>query len=172
MPGGCAAYLPQRRPKNFDPKPLLLDGAAYGPFARSRRLTADGVVVAVATPGHTRGHLSVIVEDGDAAVFIAGDASYTEEAMLSGRIDGVGADEGAELATLAAIRAFAASRPTIYLPAHDPETARRLAERRATQASPRARLDPVAGSERGAFRAGWSGGCGLSHELGSPRARE
>ena len=37
-------------------------------------------------------------------------------------------------ATLAAIRAFAASRPTIYLPAHDPEAAQRLAERRAVGA--------------------------------------
>ncbi len=135
LAGRLRGYLPERWPKNFDPKPLVLDSASYGPFARSRRLTRDGAVVAVATPGHTRDHLSVVVEDGDAAIFIAGDASYTEEAMLSGRIDGVGADESAELATLAAIRAFAASRPTIYLPAHDPEAARRLAERRTTSAA-------------------------------------
>jgi glyoxylase-like metal-dependent hydrolase (beta-lactamase superfamily II) len=32
-------------------------------------------------------------------------------------------------ATLAAVRAFAASRPTIYLPAHDPNAAKRLAAR-------------------------------------------
>jgi N-acyl homoserine lactone hydrolase len=132
LAGRLRGYLPQRWPRSLDPKPLALDGASYGPFARSQPLTSDGAVVAVATPGHTRDHISVIVEDGDAAVFIAGDASYTEEAMLSGRIDGVGADESAELATLAAIRAFATSRPTIYLPAHDPEAPRRLAERRAT----------------------------------------
>ncbi|MBV8107934.1 MAG: N-acyl homoserine lactonase family protein [Hyphomicrobiales bacterium] len=129
--GRLRGYLPDRWPRGFDPKPLVLDSVAYGPFARSRRLTANGAIVAVATPGHTRDHLSVIVEDGDAAVFIAGDASYTEEAMLAGQIDGVGADEDAALATLAAIRAFAQSRPTIYLPAHDPDAARRLADRRA-----------------------------------------
>ncbi|MBV8443597.1 MAG: N-acyl homoserine lactonase family protein [Hyphomicrobiales bacterium] len=127
--GRLRGYLPDRWPRGFDPKPLVLDSVAYGPFARSRRLTANGAIVAVATPGHTRDHLSVIVEDGDAAVFIAGDASYTEEAMLAGQIDGVGADEDAALATLAAIRAFAQSRPTIYLPAHDPDAARRLADR-------------------------------------------
>jgi len=149
LAGRLRGYLPERWPKDFDPRPLVLDNAAYGPFARSRRLTGDGAVVAVATPGHTRDHLSVVVEDGDAAIFIAGDASYTEEAMLSGTIDGVGADESAELATLAAIRAFAASRPTIYLPAHDPEAARRLAERRTTQASPPVRSDAVARWERG-----------------------
>ena len=130
LAGRLRGYLPERWPKTFDPQPLVLDDGPYGPFARSRRLTADGAVVAVATPGHTRDHLSVIVEDGEAAVFIAGDASYTEAAMLSGRIDGVGGDEGAALATLAAICAFAALRPTIYLPAHDPDAKRRLAEGR------------------------------------------
>lgn len=127
--GRIRGYLPQRWPEGFDPAPLNLDGGAYGPFARSRRLTADGAIVAVATPGHTRDHLSVIVEDGDAAIFLAGDASYSEEAMLTGRIDGIGADEDAMSATLAAVRAFASARPTIYLPAHDPNAAQRLAAR-------------------------------------------
>jgi len=123
-------YLPQRWPKNFDPKPLVLDGGSYGPFARSKRLTADGAIIAVATPGHTPDHLSVIVEDGDKAIFIAGDASYSEATMLAGAIDGVSDDEGQAAATLAAIQTFAGSTPTIYLPAHDPDAARRLAERR------------------------------------------
>ena len=118
--GRIRGYLPQRWPKNFDPKPLVLADGPYGPFARSRRLTDDGAIVAVATPGHTRDHVSVIVEDGDRAIFIAGDASYSEATMLTGQIDGVGADETASSATLAAIRAFAASRSTIYLPTHDP----------------------------------------------------
>jgi len=127
--GRMRGYLPQRWPASFDPKPLVLDGAAYGPFPRSKRLSADGAIVAVATEGHTPDHVSVVVEDGDASVFIAGDASYNEAAMLGGIIDGVSPDESAAASTLAAIRAFAASRPTIYLPAHDPEAARRLAER-------------------------------------------
>jgi N-acyl homoserine lactone hydrolase len=129
--GRLRGYLPERWPKSFDPKPLVLDAKDHGPFARSRRLTADGTIVAVATPGHTRDHLSVIVEDGETAIFIAGDASYSEETMLAGTIDGVSGDEATASATLAAIRVFATSRPTIYLPAHDPDAARRLAERQA-----------------------------------------
>ena len=54
--GRLRGYLPERWPKSFDPKPLVLDNVAFGPFARSRRLTADGTIVAVATPGHTRDH--------------------------------------------------------------------------------------------------------------------
>jgi len=127
--GWMRGYLPNRWPQNFDPKPVGLDDGSYGPFERSKRLTADGAIVAVATPGHTPHHVSVIVEDGDRALFIAGDASYSEAAMLAGAIDGVSEDETQAAATLAAIQAFAASRPTVYLPAHDPDAARRLAER-------------------------------------------
>ncbi len=148
LAGRLRGYLPERWPKGFDPKPLALEGRPYGPFARSRRLTADGTIVAVATPGHTADHLSVIVDDGDAALFLAGDASYDEAAMLAGIVDGVAPDEGAAAATLAAIRAFAASRPTIYLPAHDPDAARRLKERQtATAAS-----SPAQAGEGGAER--------------------
>jgi glyoxylase-like metal-dependent hydrolase (beta-lactamase superfamily II) len=131
LAGRIGGYLPQRWPKAFDPEPLVLDGGPYGGFPRSKCLTADRAIVVVATPGHTPNHLSVIIEDDDAAVFIAGDASYNEAAMLAGAIDGVSDDEAEAEATLAAIRAFAEARPTIYLPAHDPEAAQRLAERRA-----------------------------------------
>ena len=128
--GQLRGYLPQRWPNHFDPKPLVLEDGAYGPFKRSKRLTADGAIVAVATPGHTPDHLSVIVEDAEAALFIAGDASYSEATMLAGLIDGVSKDEGQAAATLAAIQTFVAARPTIYLPAHDPDSAQRLAEGR------------------------------------------
>jgi len=128
--GRLRGYLPQRWPKSFDPQPFVLDSGAYGPFSRSKRLTDDGAIVAVATPGHTPDHFSVIVEDGDKAILIAGDASYSEATMLAGAIDGVSEDEGDAGATLAAIKTFAASTPTIYLPTHDPEAAERLAERR------------------------------------------
>jgi glyoxylase-like metal-dependent hydrolase (beta-lactamase superfamily II) len=129
--GRLLGYLPQRWPKAFDPKPLILDDGSYGPFPQSKRLTADGAIVAVATPGHTPDHLSVIVvEDEDRTVFIAGDASYNEETMLKGTIDGVSDNEDQAAATLAAIRAFVEARPTVYLPAHDPGARQRLAERR------------------------------------------
>jgi N-acyl homoserine lactone hydrolase len=128
--GRLRGYLPQRWPKAFDPKPLILDDGPYGPFPRSKRLTADGAIVAVATPGHTRDHLSVVVEEHDRPVFIAGDTSYNEETMLKGTIDGVSGSDDQAAATLAAIRAFVEARPTVYLPAHDPEARQRLAERR------------------------------------------
>jgi glyoxylase-like metal-dependent hydrolase (beta-lactamase superfamily II) len=101
------------------------------------RLTEAGDVTLVPLPGHTPGQIGVLVDSGDQTVFVAGDSSYTQDLMLRGTPDGVGADEDAELLTHERIRAFAAENPTVYLVAHDPETAARLADRRLVQ--------PVAG---------------------------
>ena len=130
LAGRLRGYLPQRWPSGFDPKPLNLSAEAFGPFGTSRRLTEAGDVVAVATQGHTADHVSIIVRDGDISYFLAGDASYNEELMLAGKLDGVTADEQVTRATLDTIRRFCQSRPTVYLPTHDPGCADRLANRR------------------------------------------
>jgi N-acyl homoserine lactone hydrolase len=130
MLGRIRGYLPHRWPAWFDPKPLSLVAEPFGPFVASRRLTQAGDVVAVATPGHTADHISVVVEDGDISYFLAGDTSYTEQLMLAGKLDGVSADEEVTGATLDAIGRFAQSRPTVYLPTHDPQAADRLANLR------------------------------------------
>jgi len=101
-----------------------------GPFPQSLRLTKAGDVTLVPAAGHTPGQIAVLVEERDHTVFIGGDSSYTQHAMLRGLVDGVGSDEAAELLTHERIRAYAAETPTVYLVAHDPDTSARLAERR------------------------------------------
>ena len=49
--------------------------------------------------------------------------------MIAGQVDGVSGDETLARATLAKLRGLAASRPAVYLPTHDPESAARLARR-------------------------------------------
>jgi N-acyl homoserine lactone hydrolase len=134
--GRVRGYPNRRWPAWFDPTLVDLEPAALGPFPESLRLTEAGDVTLVPAPGHTPGHVAVLVEDGDHSVLLAGDSSYTEDAMLRGLVDGVGDDERAERLTHERIRAYAASTPTVYLPAHDPETAARLAERRTVAAVP------------------------------------
>ena len=114
----------------FRPTMVELDPEPYGPFPQSLRLTQAGDVTLVPLPGHTPGQIGVVVDNGDHAVLLAGDSSYTQELMLRGKVDGVGADEEAERLTHERIRAFAAATPTVYLVSHDPETGLRLAERR------------------------------------------
>jgi glyoxylase-like metal-dependent hydrolase (beta-lactamase superfamily II) len=127
--GRMRGYLPNRWPSWFNPVPLDLAPEAFGPFAASKRLTTAGDVVAVATPGHTPDHLSVVVEDHGTTYFLAGDTSYDQRLMLAGRVDGVSADDDVAEATLRAISQFAKSRQLVYLPTHDPESAARLAGR-------------------------------------------
>jgi len=136
--GRLRGYLPHRWPSWFAPVPLDLTAEPFGPFAASTRLTQAGDVVAVATPGHTADHLSIVVQDAGTTIFLAGDTSYDERLMLTGRIDGVSADDDVASATLDAIRRLTRTGPTIYLPTHDPESAIRLAERRLVNASERA----------------------------------
>lgn len=144
--GRINGYLPNRLPKWFRPRPIDLPERTFGPFSHSLPLTEARDVVLVGTPGHTLGHLSVIVIDGEKSVFIAGDASYMQELMRRATADAACANETTARETLARIRAYAAAAsPTAYLPSHDPESAARLAERRvvreaAQEVTPEARL--------------------------------
>jgi len=144
--GAILGYLPKRWPKWFAPEPLAWQPTAYGVFARSARISAAGDVIAVATPGHTPNHLSVVVRDGDHEIMLAGDASYLESTMLGGTVDGVSPDEAVAAATLARIREFCVQRAIVYLPAHDPDAAQRLRERRTVGSQVLVReREPVAG---------------------------
>jgi N-acyl homoserine lactone hydrolase len=129
--GRVRGYVANKHwPAWFNPTVLDLEPEPLGPFPQSLRLTEAGDVTLVPIPGHTPGQIGVLVEEGEQTVFLAGDSSYTQELMLRGKVDGVGADEEAERLTHERIRAFAAATPTVYLVAHDPDTGTRLAERR------------------------------------------
>jgi len=138
MRGAILGYLPKRWPRWFQPEKLVWQQLPFGPFARSIRLTQAGDVVAVPTPGHTPGHVSVIVADGDKQVMFAGDASYLEATMLRGIVDGVSPDEVQAQRTLADIRRLSAQQPTVYLPTHDPKSGQRLERRRTVVVQARA----------------------------------
>ena len=123
-------------PAWFDPTIVALRREPLGPFPQSLRLTKAGDVTLVPGPGHTPGQIGVLVEEGDQTVFLAGDSSYTQDLMLRGKADGVGADDEAERLTHERIRAYAAANPTVYLVAHDPDTGDRLTTRRLIQPVP------------------------------------
>ena len=120
--------LRQPLPPGFAPEPFTLDDGPFGAFSRSRALSSDGRIVAVETPGHTPGHISVIcIDDEGRHVMLAGDATDTLEQLLARRADAVAPDTKVHVATLERILAHCAEHPTVYLPSHDPESAERLA---------------------------------------------
>jgi N-acyl homoserine lactone hydrolase len=125
--GKVRGYLPHRWPEWFKPKAIDFDDRPFGPVERSQPLTEAGDVVLLATPGHTPGHMSVVVDTGNLLVILAGDTSYTEQLMLEGAADGVTNSVATATKTLAQLRALTEQRPSVYLPTHDPASADRLA---------------------------------------------
>jgi N-acyl homoserine lactone hydrolase len=129
--GRLRGYVANKHwPAWFRPTMVELEPEPLRPFPQSLRLTEAGDVTLVPLPGHTPGQIGVLVDEGDHSVLLAGDSAYTQDLMLRGKVDGVGADEQAARLTHERIRAFAVATPTVYLVAHDPETGARLRERR------------------------------------------
>lgn len=126
--GRLAGYPNNRWPGWFAPATLDLPTPSEDLLSASLPITRDGQVRAIATPGHTRGHISVGVDLGSTYVLIAGDASYTLDALETLTPDGLGADPAQEVATHRRILDFARRRPLVYLNGHDPSCPRRLAD--------------------------------------------
>jgi N-acyl homoserine lactone hydrolase len=116
-------------PAGVDFQPLTLDGGAFGAFERSKPLSDDGRIVAIPTPGHTPGHISIVCIDDDGRhVMLAGDTTDTLEQLHARRHDAVGPKPAVSVATIDKILAHAGQHPTVYLPSHDLESATRLAQ--------------------------------------------
>jgi glyoxylase-like metal-dependent hydrolase (beta-lactamase superfamily II) len=127
--GRLRGYPNNRWPRWFDPTVIDLRPEPFGPFPESLPLTTAGDVTIVPVHGHTAGQIGVVVDDSDHSVFLAGDASYTQDLMLRGVVDGPSPDDAVAQETHARIREYAAEHPTVYLVAHDPQTGARLAKR-------------------------------------------
>src|SRR3954452_23935875 len=97
------------------------DTASYATFGRSFDLLGDGSIRAVYTPGHTHGHISVVVRltDGREALG-AGDALYTPDQVgpehLPYRIE----DEHFYKRSLKEIQLYTQTKPdALVIPGHD-----------------------------------------------------
>src|ERR1700693_3165028 len=131
--------LRQPLPAGFAPAPFALDGGPFGAFARSRALSDDGRIVAVDTPGHTPGHISVIcIDDEGRHVMLAGDATDSLEQLYAMRVDAVAPDAKVHIATMQTILAHCAAHPTIYLPSHDPDSLARFVDATTSAETPAA----------------------------------
>ena len=144
--GKLRGYLPHRWPEWFAPRLIDFATERVGPFPASFPLTRAGDVQIVPTPGHSAGHMSVVVSEGERVLFIAGDTSYSEANLVAGILDGVaslGGGLAAAARALERIRAYARDRALVYLPSHDPESEARLRSRQTvTISEPHESIDP------------------------------
>lgn len=127
--GRMGGYLNQRWPEWLSPTLVDFNDPRYHAFAESHTLTERGDIQLVPTPGHSVGHMSVLLEDDERVICFAGDASYTQQLMLDQQIDGVAPNVQEARQTLSVIRQFVKEIPTVYLPSHDPGSGQRLADR-------------------------------------------
>ena len=125
--GPLNGYLSAHHPDWLEPIALTFDHDPWEGFDASIPLTDDGAVRLIPTPGHTLGHLSVVVDQGEHLVLIAGDACYSERALQEGIVDGVCQDEKLHRDSTRRLQALCASRPVVVVPTHDPYGRRRLA---------------------------------------------
>jgi N-acyl homoserine lactone hydrolase len=119
--------LRQPVPAGVGFQPIALDGGRFGAFAQSRPLSDDGRIMAVVTPGHTPGHISIVcIDDEERHVLLAGDATDTLEQLRARRHDAVAPKPAVAVETMDAILAHGRTHPTVYLPSHDPDSVARL----------------------------------------------
>jgi glyoxylase-like metal-dependent hydrolase (beta-lactamase superfamily II) len=123
--GAVGAHLPPAdRVRQID---FEADGAPHGAFTSTVDLLGDGSVRLLSTPGHSPGHLSVLVERGGRPLLIVGDAAYTTESIRDQALPLMTDDEERYRRSLAEIKAYADAEPgAVVVPTHDPEAFRRV----------------------------------------------
>lgn len=120
--------LPCHYPSQFSPRFAEFSAQDLPAFGQGYRLTRGGDVLIVPTRGHSIGHQSVLLRDGERDILFAGDTSFDEQQLRDGTVGGIVADVGLARATLTTLQTYVRERPTLYLPTHDPESRRRLVE--------------------------------------------
>lgn len=107
----------------FDYRLLDFDSAesdSFASFGRSFDLFGDGSVRLVSTPGHTRGHLSVVLRLRDREALICGDAAYTRATIDETRLPYKMEDEHRFKRSLREIQLFVEQTPdALVVPGHD-----------------------------------------------------
>ncbi len=123
-------FFPQHWPTSFKPKFLERTENPVGPWKQSSKITADGKVVAVDTPGHVTGHVSLVVYGDDGTTyFLPGDATYGVDLLDKEEPDGINDDPQTAFNSLRMIKQFARETDLVVLPSHDPDVAQLLKEK-------------------------------------------
>jgi glyoxylase-like metal-dependent hydrolase (beta-lactamase superfamily II) len=104
------------------------EGEPYGPFPHSLDLLGDGSIRLLSTPGHTRGHMSVLLRLEDRReLLVVGDAAYTRRSIDEQRLPLLTADDRATRESLERLKGFADQEPrALIIPSHDPGAWRAL----------------------------------------------
>jgi N-acyl homoserine lactone hydrolase len=98
------------------------NGEPHGQFPKAIDLLGDGSIRLVSTPGHTVGHMSVLVRGADERdLLLVGDAAYTLRSIDEQILPLLTADDATYRRTLRELKAFTEESPgATLIPSHDP----------------------------------------------------
>ena len=105
------------------------DGEPYATFNQTIDLLSDDTIRLISTPGHTKGHISILLRlaDGGQALLV-GDAAYTLRNIHEETLPMLTDDDTTARRSIAEIKAFALANPrTTLVPSHDPDAWRAFA---------------------------------------------
>ena len=128
FPGSLMRPLTAPVPRTFRPRTFTFDGPPIHPFPASHQVTSDGTVVALPTPGHSPGHTSYLVRSPKGPILLAGDVTYSQDALERQELQGFVPNPVVERTTLAQVLLFVRDTGAAYLPSHDGRALERLAE--------------------------------------------
>ena len=97
------------------------DATPLGPFPRSLDLFGDGSVRLLSTPGHTEGHLSLLLRLEDGELLLTGDAAYDRRTIDEGLVPLFCPDVETYRGSLAEIQRYVEDNPAAtVICGHDP----------------------------------------------------
>jgi N-acyl homoserine lactone hydrolase len=128
--GPFHGYVKRQFDHGFDWRLLDFEGSgaeSFSGFARSFDLFGDGSVRTVYTPGHTLGHMSVVLRTNSGEVLVAGDAIFLRRTLADSHLPYRVADEHLFRRSLREIRQYATETPdALIVPGHDWEAWQQL----------------------------------------------
>jgi N-acyl homoserine lactone hydrolase len=128
--GQLHGYVTRQFDHAFDYRLLDFDGEepeSFSGFARSFDLFGDGSVRAVYTPGHTLGHMSVVVRTAGGEVLVAGDAIYLRRNLDDNHLPHRTEDDHLYRRSLREIQQYVQETPdAVVIPGHDWEAWQKL----------------------------------------------
>jgi N-acyl homoserine lactone hydrolase len=123
-------YVKRQFDHGFDYRLVDFDSAAANSFAgfgRAFDVFGDGSVRVVFTPGHTTGHMSVVLQTESGEVLVAGDAIFMHRTLDDDHLPHMLADEHLFRRSLREIRLYRKETPdAVIIPGHDWEAWQRL----------------------------------------------
>jgi glyoxylase-like metal-dependent hydrolase (beta-lactamase superfamily II) len=118
-------------PKWFNGNQITCEGNDFSPL-KNHRFSKE--IDILATPGHTLGHQSVLLHVGEYHILFAGDMTFSEEQLLTGKFGGINLDLKQSKESITNIKALSKKTNLIYLPSHDPRSGHRLMNLQITRA--------------------------------------